>query len=225
MQNPPPILKGLTPEAQHQFLAAGEPRQLQPREVLGEQGEPADLFALVQVGYLKLRQLTPAGVERLVRFIGPGDCYGAIVLTAGSHFPVSAVAVQPSRVLVWRRPVVVDFADRVPQLKSNIFDEVTRRMAGVLTAAQELATERVPQRVASALLRLAEYGGTRTAEGVRIVHPLTRQELADLTGATLFTVSRLMSQWESEGLVRSGRGTVTLVDPAGLALAAESQDD
>jgi CRP-like cAMP-binding protein len=219
---PPPILKGLSEEDQREFLAAGEPRQLQPRDALGEQGEPADLFALVQVGYLKLGQVTPAGVERLVRFVGPGDCYGAVALVANSRFPVSAIAVQPTRVLVWDRPVINAFAERLPQLKSNVLEEITRRMAGVLTAAQELAAERVPQRVAHALLRVAEYGGVRTTEGVRIVHPLTRQELADLTGATLFTVSRLMSQWEAEGLVRSGRGTVTIVDPEGLAAAGDS---
>lgn len=221
----PPILKGLSKDDQREFLAAGEPRQLQPKDALGEQGEPADLFALVQVGYLKLGQVTPAGAERLVRFVGPGDCYGAIALVAGSRFPVSAIAVQPTRVLVWRRPLINAFAERLPQLKSNVLEEITRRMAAVLTAAQELAAERVPQRVAHALLRVAEYGGVRTEEGIRIVHPLTRQELADLTGATLFTVSRLMSQWEADGLVRSGRGTVTIVDPNGLETAGAAQDD
>jgi CRP-like cAMP-binding protein len=55
---------------------------------------------------------------------------------------------------------------------------------------------------------------------VHIAHPVTRQELADLTGTTLFTVSRLMSQWESDGLLRTGRGDVTILDPEGLELAA-----
>jgi CRP-like cAMP-binding protein len=96
-------------------------------------------------------------------------------------------------------------------------------MAGVLTAAQELATERVPTRLARALLRVAEHGGIVEAEGVRIAHPLTRQELAELTGTTLFTVSRLMSRWESEGLLKTGRGAVTILDAEGLRLAGESE--
>jgi CRP-like cAMP-binding protein len=75
------------------------------------------------------------------------------------------------------------------------------------------------------LLRLAEQGGTQTPEGVHITHPITRQELAELTGTTLFTVSRLMSQWESEGLLRSRRGDVTVVDPEGLELASAAADD
>jgi CRP-like cAMP-binding protein len=223
--NRPLLLSGLSDHEQRDLIAAAHPRQLKPREVLGEQGEPAERFALVQTGHLKLGKVNAAGAETLVRFVGPGDCYGAIALNAGSRYPVSATAVEPSRVLTWSRPVIVGFAERLPRLKSNILEEITRRMTGVLSVAQELATERVPQRLARALLRLAEHGGTPTSDGVHIAHPVTRQELADLTGTTLFTVSRLMSQWESDGLLRTGRGDVTIVDPEGLELAASTESD
>jgi CRP/FNR family transcriptional regulator, nitrogen oxide reductase regulator len=223
--NRPLLLSGLSDDEQRELLAAAAPRQLKARDVLGQQGEPADLFALVQVGHLKLAQINAAGAESLVRFVGPGDCYGAIALVTGSRYPVSATAVEPTRALTWSRPVIVGFAERLPRLKSNILEEITRRMSGVLSVAQELATERVPQRLAKALLRLAEYGGTATADGVHITHPVTRQELADLTGTTLFTVSRLMAHWESDGLLRSGRGDVTIADPAGLELAGRGEED
>ena len=221
----PLLLSGLSDDEQRDLLAAAQPRHLKSRDVLGRQGDPADLFALVQLGHLKLGQVNAAGAETLVRFVGPGDCYGAIALVNGSRYPVSATAVEPTRVLAWSRPVIVGFADRLPQLKSNILEEITRRMTGVLSVAQELATERVPQRLARALLRLAEQGGTPTPEGVHITHPVTRQELADLTGTTLFTVSRLMSQWESAGLLRTGRGDVTILDPEGLEVTASTESE
>ena len=221
----PLLFSGLTEPDQRDLVAAAHTRQLKPRDVLGQQGELAEVFALVQVGHLKLAQVNQEGVESLVRFVGPGDCYGAIALVAGSRYPVSATAVEPSRALAWSRPVIVRFAERLPRLKSNILEEITRRMTGVLSVVQDLATERVPQRLARALLRLAEHGGTRTPSGIHVSHPITRQELADLTGTTLFTVSRLMSQWESDGLLRTGRGDVTIVDPEGLELAATGDSD
>jgi CRP-like cAMP-binding protein len=221
----PLLLSGLSDHEQRELIAAARPRQLKPREVLGQQGDPADVFALVQVGHLKLAQVSAAGAETLVRFVGPGDCYGAIVLVAGSRYPVSAIAVEPTRALTWTRPTIGGFAERLPRLKSNMFEEITRRMAGVLSINQELATERVPQRLATALIRLAEHGGAPTADGIHITHPVTRQELADLTGTTLFTVSRLMSQWEADGLLRTGRGDVTIVDPDGLQRAAATAAD
>lgn len=219
------LLNGLSADQQRELLTAGSLRSLQPRDVLGAQGEPAEAVALVQVGHLKLGQVSADGVETLVRFIGPGDCYGAIALSPGKRYPVSAVAVAPSRALVWPRVVIVALAERIPQIRLNLFEEVTRRMGGVLSAVQDLAAERAPVRIARALLRVAEHGGERSPHGIRIVHPITRQEIADLTGTTLFTVSRLMSKWESDGLLRTGRGAVTIVDPEGLELAASSTDD
>jgi CRP/FNR family transcriptional regulator, nitrogen oxide reductase regulator len=221
----PLLFAGLSEAEQQEFVTAAVVRVLKPRDVLGRQGDPADLFALVQIGHLKLGQINADGAETLVRFLGPGDCYGAVALIPGKHYPVSAVAVESSSVLTWSRPMIAAFAERWPKLKSNIFEEVTRRMAGALSAVQELATERVPQRLASALLRLAEHGGAQTPEGLHIAHPVTRQELADLTGATLFTVSRLMAQWEAEGLLKTGRGSVTIVDTEGLEAAGASDND
>lgn len=225
MSPQPLLLAGLSVDEQRELLAAGHPRMLKPREVLGAQGEPAELLALVQLGHLKLSQISAAGAESLVRFIGPGDCYGAIVLVPGSRYPVSAIAVEPSRVLVWSRAAIARLAEQVPRIRANLFEEVTRRMAGVLSTAQELATERAPQRIARALLRVAEHGGMTEPDGIRIAHPITRQDVADLTGTTLFTVSRLMSQWESDGLLRTGRGAVTIVDPEGLEAAASTEAD
>jgi CRP-like cAMP-binding protein len=218
----PTFLRGLSEEQQSEVLAAGHPRVLKARDVLGEQGEPAQIVALVQLGYLKLGQVNAEGAESLVRFIGPGDCYGAIALAPDKKFPVSATAVEPARVLVWSRTVMASLAERYPLIRSNLFEEVTRRMSGLLTASQELASERAPQRVARALLRVADHGGTRTDQGIRIVHPITRQEIADLTGTTLFTVSRLMAAWEADGLLVTGRGVVTIVDPEALEAAAST---
>jgi CRP-like cAMP-binding protein len=223
MTTQPLLLSGLSEAHQAELLAAGKARLLRVRDVLGRQGDPADVFALVQIGHLKLGQAGREGNDTLVRFVGPGDCYGAVALVAGSRYPVSATAVEPTRALIWTRDTIVGFADRIPRLKTNILEEVTRRMAGVLTAAHELATERVPQRLARALLRAAVHGGIQEPAGLRIVHPLTRQELAELSGTTLFTVSRLMSRWESDGLIRTGRGAVTIVDAAGLEAAAEAE--
>lgn len=216
----PLLLAGLSASERRGLLDAAHARVLRPRDRLGEQGQPAERFAFVQIGYLKLGQINAAGAETLVRFVGPGDCYGAVALVPGTRYPLSATAVEPSRVLTWPRPVITELAERLPRLKSNILAEVTRRMGGVLSVARDLATERAAQRLARALLRLAVHGGDRTPEGVHIVHPVTRQELADLTGATLFTVSRLMAGWETDGLLQTGRGSVTIVDPARLEAAA-----
>ena len=98
-------------------------------------------------------------------------------------------------------------------------------MTEALERVSELSTERVSQRLARTLLRLAEHDGHVRGQAIEIAHPITRQELADLAGTTLFTASRLLSRWEERGLVASTRGHVTLTQPAGLAQLTDAPED
>jgi CRP-like cAMP-binding protein len=86
---------------------------------------------------------------------------------------------------------------------------------------QELVTERVEQRLARALLRLARQAGQRSEQGVLIGFPLSRENLADMTGTTLYTVSRILSSWEHQGLVEAGRERVLIRRPHALVAIAE----
>jgi CRP-like cAMP-binding protein len=98
-------------------------------------------------------------------------------------------------------------------------------MTDALSRVQELTTERVSQRLAKTLLRLTASGGRASGSAIEIVHPITRQELADLVGATLFTVSRLLARWEDRGLIRSARGHITVLDTEALHTEAAHPDD
>jgi CRP-like cAMP-binding protein len=86
---------------------------------------------------------------------------------------------------------------------------------------RELATERVEQRVARTLLRLARQVGRKVEGGVLIDMPLSRQDLAEMTGTTLYTVSRILSQWEQQHLVETGRERILIRQPHGLVAIAE----
>jgi len=219
------IFSGLSPQAQREILAAAFTKNLAARESLAIEGEPATTFYLVVVGHLKLSKVAPDGREVIARFIGPGDPYAGVVLLNHPAYPVSAVAVEPSRVLGWPRAVINDVAGRHPQLRANVLEEITRHMTDALERVTELTTERVPQRVARTLLRLAEHDGHGIGSAIEIAHPVTRQELADLVGTTLFTVSRLLAAWEQQGLIHSTRGHVTVQKPSALKALAESPED
>lgn len=218
------VFAGLSPQAQREILAAAFTKNLSARESLALEGEPADTFYLVVVGHLKLSKTAPDGREVIARFIGPGDPYAGVVLLNHPVYPVSAVAVEPSRVLGWPRASINNLAARHPPLRVNVLEEITRHMTDALDRVSELTTERVPQRVARTLLRLAEHDGHVIGDAIEIAHPVTRQELADLVGTTLFTVSRLLAAWDQQGLIHSTRGHVTVLKPLSLRALAESPD-
>ena len=219
------IFDGLEDAARREILAAAVPRMLKARQVLATEGEPATTFYLVVVGHLKLSKLAPDGREVIARFIGPGDPYAGIVALGHPTYPISATAVEPARVLGWQRAVLVDLTNKFPRLRTNLLQEITRHMTDALERVGELSTERVSQRVARTLLRLAEHDGHVRGTSIEIAHPITRQELADLCGTTLFTVSRLLSRWEHRGIIESTRGHVTLLRPPDVEALAEGSDD
>ena len=83
-----------------------------------------------------------------------------------------------------------------------------------------MATERVEQRVASAIVKLTQQTGQNTEDGILIGFPISRQDISEMTGTTLHTVSRLLSNWEQNGLVKSGRRKITVSKRQALELIA-----
>ena len=85
---------------------------------------------------------------------------------------------------------------------------------------RELATERVEQRVANALIRLAGQSGTKSSKEAGIELFFSRQDVAEMTGSTLYTVSRLLSEWERQGIIEAGRERIKILKPHDLVKIA-----
>ncbi|MEZ5319477.1 MAG: Crp/Fnr family transcriptional regulator [Vicinamibacterales bacterium] len=216
------IFDGLTDLERERWLGESEQVVLKRGQPLARQGEPARRFYLVECGFLKLTQVTADGDEVIVRFVGPGEPFGGVVALKQADYPVTALAVvHQTQVRAWPYERLAALLDAFPQVRLNIMREMTAHMTDALTRVRELTTERVGQRLAHTLLRLARQCGEPTKEGVLIAHPLTRQELAEMTGTTLYTVSRTLRRWETAGVLRSEgrrlivRSTTRLTDLAG----------
>jgi len=219
------IFDGLTDLERERWLARGTSMSLKRGDTLARQGEPARHFYLVESGFLKLLQLTAEGTELIVRFVSPAEPFGGVVALGDSRYPVTAVVAQPSVVRAWTREAVGELLAQNPQVRVNIMREMAAHMTDALTRVRELTTARVGQRLAQTLLRLMRQCGQVTAGGVLISQPLTRQELADLTGTTLYTVSRTLRKWESLGFIESRKRLLFVKSPARLEELAAAEDE
>lgn len=215
------LFHGLSAEERETVLRRAVSRQAERRQIVFHEGDPADALYIVDTGRVKLTQLAADGQEVLVGFLGPGDLFAGVAALPDSRYPVTAAAVEPTRLLLWHRGDLEDLCGRYPRIRTNILQTMAGRMREALGRVRELSTERVAQRVARALLRLVRQAGRRMETGVLIDHPLSRQELAEMTGTTLYTVSRLLSQWEEEGIVEAGRERVLVRTPHRLVSIAE----
>lgn len=205
-----PLVRGLSPEAVAEILAAATRRHLRAGEALFRQGDPVDALQVVGAGQVKLSQLTVEGDEVVVCTLGPGEIVAGVALLEKRIFPISGIAVIDSLVWIWGRERIHQLAARHPRLRDNVLTTIADRMQTSLARIRELATEKASQRVARALLRLAQELGRPVDEGVLIDRPLSRQDVADLAGASMYTVSRLLARWARGGVLDVGRQRVVV---------------
>lgn len=218
-----PSLAELSPEQRERMAASAGIHTAAARETLFRQGEAATAFFFLTDGRVKLTQVSPEGQELVVRFIAPGQIFAAIALLPDRTYPVTAQAAVASRMLRWRDSGLRELTHAIPRLMQIAGEAMADHMEEVTGRLREVSTERVAQRLSRTLLRLAEQIGQTTDKGVLLDLPLSRQELAEMTGTTLYTVSRLLSRWEAEGLVSTGRERVVLCNLQQLTALTEEE--
>jgi len=211
------LLKGVSPEGFEQALAIGVLRSIEEGGFFFMQTDPATHAYVLISGRVKMIQITPNGQQITLRIMTPGQNYGGIaMLNPESGYPATAQAVENSTAMAWDTAHLRKLAEKEPSISLNTM----QLMHGYITELQErqkaLVTERVEQRIARILLKLAAESGKKVDEGVLIDMPLTRQDVAEMSGTTLFTVSRTLSEWERNGLLKIGRGRVVIREPHGL---------
>lgn len=216
-----PVFRGLDDAALDAALAVARPRFLAKSTAVFEQGDPAESFFVLVDGHLKVTQATPAGQQVVMRYIGPGEFFGCVAVAGQGEYPGTATAVVDSVALGWDAAASKQLM-RYPKFAMNALGTMGTRVQEAHTRLREMATEQVEQRVARAVLRLAQQAGQRVADGVRIEFPLSRQDVAEMTGTTLHTVSRILSRWQQDGLIDSGRQKITIRKPHALVTVAES---
>jgi CRP-like cAMP-binding protein len=206
----PPLFSGLLPADYTRIVATARVKQFARREVLHIEGDSVQRVLLLTSGFAKMSKLGTSGMEVILRFGVPGDALGAADLFSSGMHSTSAQAFRPCRALVWDAMAFKALVERYPVLHQNMARILIGDLLDLQERFREVATEKVGTRVARQLLRLEEQIGRRVNGAIEI--GLSREELAQMTGTTLFTVSRLFSAWEALGMVRPGRESVSIRD-------------
>jgi CRP-like cAMP-binding protein len=201
----------------------GERIHVKKGEILFYEGNPAHRCYLVLKGRLKLTKLHEQGKTVVVRYVNPGELIAAIAVFKEKKYPVTAEAADAAEVIGWSKQAMMDLMTEFPQLTVNMLRVVVDRLDDLQNRYLELYAEQVEQRIARALLRLMQQSGRKTDNGILIDLRLSRQELAEYTGTTLYTVSRALRAWEKKGWVISRRERITVSDPHALILFTENR--
>lgn len=181
-------------------------------EQLYTAGEPAQHLFVMASGQAKVYRSTAEGQEVVVDVLGPGDLVGGLH-TLGR--PTYAETVETLTTVCALRIGAETFDEvltEFPPVALRVLRDVSSQLGLARTTVTEQATGSVPRRVAATLLRLADKFGQARSDGVLIQLPLSRADLAGLTGSTTESVSRAMSRLRKDGIIDSGRRWTAIRD-------------
>jgi len=216
------LYRNLSAEDQKRLAAVSLARTYEKGDTIFAEGDAPSFLVTIASGRVKVVKTIPSGKEIILEIFGPGDPVGAVVAYEGRPYPASAVAIERSECILVRRNEFFAFFEGHPSFVRGFLTGMAQRIVELTRRIPEVAGGRVETRFAHLFLKLAARMG-RPGEGGRFVPmPLSRQELADLTGTTIETCIRIMSRWGKEGIVATERDGFLVRDVAALERLAEA---
>ena len=215
------LFENMSPDDLDDILRTATSRRYAPGDKVFEQGELAESFFVLLFGRLRVTQVTSEGQQLVIRMVNPGDLFGIAKALRRTDYPGTATAASESIALAWPMASWDDFMVRHPSLAVNAMQTMGGRLMEAQQRLRELSTEEVERRVAHTVLRLANQAGRKDEGGIRIDFPISKQDIAEMTGTTLHTVSRILTAWEHENLVEGGRQKLLVKDAHHLLLIAD----
>jgi len=218
-----PVFSGLSERDWEKITDIFSERQYEKDDYIFLEGEAPEALYVVRNGKVKVLRHSTDGKDVVLRVAGPGQMLGTVAVFDGAGYPGTAQAIEDCAVLVIARNDCLTLVNRYPVFALLVINDLGTRLRSSAEQIRSLAVERVEQRIARTLLKLAESAGTDLPEGRVIEMPLTRQDVADMTGTTVETAIRVMSRFRRAGLIRTRRGKVVLVDLDALQVISEAR--
>lgn len=203
------IFRDLPPEQITMIEHATIMRTIPKGQVIYSQDDRAEALFLLKRGRVSIYRLTPAGKRLELATIGPKAFFGEMPLLGESLRHAYAEAAEESLLCVMSRADIERLIREQPQVALRMIEVLGQRLAASEARLEELAYRSAPARIAAVLLRLS---GERAGAEVAVTH----QEIGDMVGALRETVTKILDEFQADGLVDLRRGHVLLRDADGL---------
>jgi CRP-like cAMP-binding protein len=188
------------------------------------EGDLPEWLFIVNEGRVKLVKHSDTGKDVILQIFVPGDMFGEVSLFDRKPYSSSAQVMENSIILKLSRKDFLLFFGRHPFVATEMIAELGRQLREAHATIKSLAVDRVEQRIASILLKLAHKLGSQEQGGVMLNLSLTRQDLADMAGTTVETTIRVMSRFTKAKVIKPVNGKILILDSKYLQRIAEDKE-
>ena len=217
-----PFFRRVSPALRAKVAEVARLKSYERGQLIFAEGDASDVFIIIVSGRVKVFKSTPAGKEIILEIFTAGDPLGAVAVYERAPFIASAFTLEPTEVLSIEQADFFKLLESEPAFVRGLLSGLTLRLAELTRRLTELTGARVETRFARLFLKLGDQIGNAGRGGLFIPMPLSRQELADLTGTTIETAIRIMSRWQKDDVLHTEKDGFVLLDRATLEDVAAS---
>ncbi len=186
-------------------------------------GKPVEHLYVVAAGKLVVVHPMPSGQDVLMEVLARGDFFGSLSPAGDAAYPDIVRARTACCLLAISAQQFRRVLETFPKVALAVLEITRKRLRAAHETIQHLSASTAEVRISHALLKLADKLGTRGSSGILIQAPLSREDLAAMTGTTPETVSRTLSRLQRDGWIEAGRRWVRLRDRGQIARLAASE--
>ncbi|EWY39751.1 Crp/Fnr family transcriptional regulator [Skermanella stibiiresistens SB22] len=220
------LLKHVDPSELSQLAAYSTVARHRPRATIFRQGDPGSSMMAVLSGRVRICSYSPEGKEVTLNIVRKGEFFGEIALLDGKPRTAEALAIEETDLLVLERRHFMPWLENHPKVCVRMFGVLCDRLRRTSTQLEDTLFLEVPTRLARCLVRLATaFGVQERGGGTRIDVKLSQQQLGTLVGITRESTNKHLNEWQRDGLITVGAGTVTIRDLEGLRELADFFDE
>ena len=195
-------------------------RKLQKGETLFNEGQNADGFYIVQSGAINVFRITPDGREQIICVFRPPDTFAEVILATTETYPANAVALQSSQVIMIQKDRFRELILRKPKLSLHMIASMSLHLKHLVNSIQDIKGRHIEYRLADWLLRHAPD----PVVGQPLVYelPVSKKILAGQLGVTSETLSRTLSRFRKEKLIKINGSEIEILQFEGLHVYIDS---
>jgi len=207
-----PFFKGLTREDIINIHSFFKETHYNKEETIYFSGEESTQLCIIAAGSVKLIKHSYEGQDTLIDILKQGEFFGTLDILGQPVYQETAETQTNACIMKIDSRQFRAVLQKYPLAAINLIDIISERLKSANEMKKQLSVQNVEQRIAFTLLKLADKAGQQKDLGLLIQFPLSRNDLAGMTGTTTETASRIMSHFQKKGIIKTGRQWVAITN-------------
>jgi len=212
-----PLFNDLTPVELKQVAEGCVLRRLSRGDMVFRMGQPCNEFHVVVTGQVKLFVLSPAGQEKVLELIGPGQSFGEAIMFTDRPYILGAQSLADTLLLMVSKQAVLAEIERDHRFALRMLAGLSRRMHGLVHDVEAYSLHSGLQRVIGFLLRDQALEDCDPAEVRTVSLPVSKATIASRLSLTPEYFSRVLHELEANGLIEIDRRDIRILSAQRLS--------